>query len=50
MTLCPIALVASCSKCPVVGFCPLKTVIGNFAQDSKSAKDDTNTPKNDSKS
>jgi hypothetical protein len=50
MTLCPIALVASCSKCPVVGFCPLKTVIGNFVQDSKLAKDDTNAPKNDSKS
>ena len=50
MTLCPIALVAFCSKCPVVGFCPLKTVIGNFVQDSKPAKDDTNAHKNDSKS
>jgi hypothetical protein len=50
MTLCPIALVASCSKCPVVGFCPLKTVIGNFVQDSKPAEDDANAPKNDSKS
>ena len=29
MTLCPIAIVASCAKCPVVGVCPLKTVIGD---------------------
>ncbi len=30
MTLCPIALVAGCKKCFAIGFCPLKTVIGNF--------------------
>ena len=29
MTLCPIALVASCQKCPIVSVCPLKTVIGD---------------------
>lgn len=29
MTLCPIALVASCQKCPMVSVCPLKTVIGD---------------------
>ncbi len=29
MTLCPIALVASCAKCPAVSLCPLKTVIGD---------------------
>lgn len=29
MTLCPIAIVASCAKCPVVSVCPLKTVIGD---------------------
>ena len=29
MTLCPIALVASCAKCPAVSVCPLKTVIGD---------------------
>jgi hypothetical protein len=29
MILCPIAIVASCAKCPVVGVCPLKTVIGD---------------------
>lgn len=30
MTLCPVALAVGCLKCPVVGFCPLKTVIGDF--------------------
>jgi hypothetical protein len=50
MTLCPIALVASCSKCPVVDYCPLKTVIGDFVQDSKPEKDSTDAHKNDSKS
>jgi hypothetical protein len=29
MTLCPIAIVAGCSKCPAVSVCPLKTVIGD---------------------
>jgi hypothetical protein len=30
MTLCPIALAASCKQCPVVSVCPLKTVIGDY--------------------
>jgi hypothetical protein len=29
MTLCPIALVAGCKKCPAFSFCPLKTIIGD---------------------
>ena len=29
MTLCPIAIAVGCQKCPVVGVCPLKTVIGD---------------------
>ena len=33
MTICPVALVAGCKKCPVVGFCPLKGVIGDFKKD-----------------
>jgi len=32
MTLCPIALVAGCNKCPAVSFCPLKTVIGDYQE------------------
>ena len=34
MTLCPIAIVASCAKCPVVGVCPLKTVLGDASKPS----------------
>lgn len=29
MTLCPIAIVAGCAKCPAVAVCPLKTVLGD---------------------
>jgi hypothetical protein len=36
MTLCPVAIAAGCKKCPVVGMCPLKTVIGNYNEDEKS--------------
>ena len=29
MTLCPIALMATCNKCPAVSICPLKEVLGD---------------------
>ena len=29
MTICPIALVVGCEKCPAFSFCPLTTVLGN---------------------
>jgi hypothetical protein len=29
MTLCPIAIVAGCKKCPAFSVCPLKAVIGD---------------------
>jgi hypothetical protein len=29
MTLCPIAVVAGCKKCPAFKVCPLKTVLGD---------------------
>ena len=32
MTLCPIALVAGCQKCPIVALCPLKGVIGDYRE------------------
>lgn len=37
MTLCPIAIVASCAKCPAVGVCPLKTVLGDAPKASSAA-------------
>ena len=30
MTLCPIAVVAGCRKCPAFKICPLKSVIGDM--------------------
>ena len=35
MTLCPIAIVASCKKCPAFAICPLKTVIGDYMKETK---------------
>jgi hypothetical protein len=29
MTLCPVAIVAGCKKCPAFQVCPLKGVIGD---------------------
>ena len=41
MTLCPIAIVAGCKKCPAFSICPLKSVIGDMPKDEApiSAKD-----------
>jgi hypothetical protein len=33
MTLCPIALVSGCKKCPVFAVCPLKGVIGDYKKE-----------------
>jgi hypothetical protein len=33
MTLCPVALAIGCNKCPIVNFCPGKTIIGDYKKD-----------------
>jgi len=38
MTLCPIALVAGCKKCPAFNVCPLKGVIGDYKPDEAQTK------------
>jgi hypothetical protein len=38
MTLCPIALVAGCAKCPAFKACPLKGVIGDYKPDKGAEK------------
>lgn len=38
MTLCPIAVVAGCQKCPAFSICPLKTVIGDMPAKSPESK------------
>lgn len=37
MTVCPIAVVAGCQKCPVVSVCPLKSVLGDQPKAGTSA-------------
>lgn len=37
MTLCPIAVVAGCRKCPAFNLCPLKGVIGDHKKDAEPA-------------
>jgi hypothetical protein len=32
MTLCPIAMMVHCTGCPLVKFCPAKTILGDFGK------------------
>ena len=38
MTLCPIALVIGCKKCPLFKICPVKEVIGNYKKEDTEEK------------
>ena len=45
MTLCPIAIVAGCGKCPAFTVCPLKGVIGDYKKpDETDAKRQAEKP------
>ena len=35
MTICPIALVVGCKKCPTFSFCPLTTILGDQQEEDK---------------
>jgi hypothetical protein len=37
MTVCPIAIVAGCKKCPVFSVCPAKSILGDQVAEDKSA-------------
>ena len=39
MTLCPVALVAGCQKCPVFKVCPAKGVIGDYKKPADAEKE-----------
>ena len=39
MTLCPVALVAGCKKCPAYSFCPAKGIIGDYKAPTDQASD-----------
>lgn len=38
MTLCPIAIIAGCNKCPAVSVCPLKGTLGDYKKPEETAK------------
>lgn len=38
MTLCPVAIMAGCKKCPAFQMCPLKSVIGDHRGDEPPPK------------
>ena len=47
MTLCPIALVSGCVKCPMVNICPLKESLGDYKKEEnkkEQGKDDGESP------
>ncbi len=46
MTICPIAIVAGCQKCPAFKICPVKTVLGDAP---KAAEDKPGTAPKQSK-
>lgn len=37
MTICPIAIVAGCRKCPAFSVCPLKSTLGDHKKDANGA-------------
>jgi hypothetical protein len=45
MTLCPVALVSGCAKCPIFKPCPLKGVIGDYKPEEKKAEKSTSDKK-----
>jgi hypothetical protein len=38
MTVCPIAIVAGCKKCPIFSVCPLKTSLGDQPKEVEKAE------------
>ena len=50
MTICPIAVVAGCKKCPAFKACPLKGVIGDYQkeEDVGAGESNNNTDKKSS--
>jgi hypothetical protein len=45
MTLCPIAVVAGCRKCPAFSICPLKGVIGDYKKTEQDERPGAPAPK-----
>ena len=34
MVICPIALAVHCTGCPIVKFCPAKSILGDYGKDN----------------
>jgi hypothetical protein len=50
MTICPVALLVGCKKCPAFSVCPLKGVIGDFKEPGQGqSKQQANDTKRDAK-
>ena len=50
MTICPIAVVVGCAKCPAFKICPLKSVIGDQKpSDTPQSKPSAGQPKGGAK-
>lgn len=45
MTVCPIAIVASCKQCPAFKICPLKSVLGDHAPSEQAPNETKAKPK-----
>jgi len=45
MTVCPIAILASCKKCPAFTICPAKGILGDYKPQDNSQKSPENTNK-----
>lgn len=45
MTLCPIALLIGCKKCPVFAICPVKGVIGDYRPPAENRPKEKDGPK-----
>jgi hypothetical protein len=44
MTVCPIAIVAGCAKCPAFKICPLKGVLGDQGKEEEAPKGKASAP------
>jgi hypothetical protein len=44
MTVCPVALVVGCQKCPAFSVCPLKSVIGDQPKEGAAAASGSKPP------
>ena len=49
MTLCPIAIVAGCEKCPAFNMCPLKGVLGDQVKKEEAVPQESDKEKSKAK-